>query len=67
METNQIERLGLVHLELLTCYKSYLSQTPILEDIRDVSIAQTMRNGLSALISYENKVFYQASLIDSRL
>ena len=37
---------------------SYLcvSQTPVLGDVRDVTLAQTTRNGVVALISYEHMV-----------
>lgn len=32
------------------------SMTPVLEVVRDITLAQTSRNGLVALISYEHKV-----------
>ena len=32
------------------------SQTPVLSDVRDITLAQTIRNGLVALISYEHMV-----------
>ncbi|KAF8155867.1 hypothetical protein B0H34DRAFT_512681 [Crassisporium funariophilum] len=35
--------------------KQIESQTPVLNDVRDITLAQTARNGLVALISYEHK------------
>lgn len=32
------------------------SQTPVLNDVRDITLAQDMRQGVIALVSYENKV-----------
>lgn len=32
------------------------SQTPVLNDVRDITLARNERNGLVALVSYENKV-----------
>ena len=34
----------------------FVSQTPVLNDVRDITLAQTIRNGLVALISYEHMV-----------
>jgi hypothetical protein len=33
------------------------SQTPVLNDVRDVTLARNTRQGLVALVSYENKVY----------
>jgi len=38
--------------------------TPVLEDVRDITIAQTTRGGLVALVSYEHKVCVVAESID---
>jgi len=40
------------------------SMTPVLEDVRDITIAQTTRGGLVALVSYEHKVCVVAESID---
>jgi len=36
--------------------KQIENQTPILNNVRDITLAQTTRNGLVALISYEHMV-----------
>ncbi|KAF9530279.1 hypothetical protein CPB83DRAFT_851296 [Crepidotus variabilis] len=35
--------------------KQIESQTPVLEDVKDITVAQTSKNGLVALVSYEHK------------
>lgn len=35
---------------------SYSSQTPVLNDVRDVTVAANNRRGTIVLVSYENKV-----------
>lgn len=35
----------------------FASQTPVLNDVRDITIGQTPRGGLIVLIGYENKVY----------
>jgi hypothetical protein len=42
---------------------TFCSQTPVLNDVRDITLA---RNGLLALISYENKVRSIDTANDSR-
>lgn len=32
------------------------SQTPVLNDVRDITLAKDTKHGLVALVSYENKV-----------
>jgi len=38
----------------------YPSQTPVLEDTRDVTIAQSAKLGVIVLISYEHKVRFRS-------
>lgn len=33
-----------------------ISQTPVLNDVRDITLAKDTKHGLVALVSYENKV-----------
>lgn len=40
----------------------FQSRTPVLHDVRDITVVQTARNGLVALISYEHQVLYVALL-----
>lgn len=43
------------------------SQTPVLNDVRDVTLSQNARNGVIALVSYENKVASVLSVIANLL
>ena len=43
------------------------SLTPVLEVVKDVTIAQTSRSGLVALVSYEHNVCFLVCLIDGLL
>lgn len=37
-------------------FNDHSSQTPVLEDVRDITVGQNSKNGLVVLVSYENKV-----------
>jgi hypothetical protein len=40
------------------------SQTPVLNDVRDITVVQTVRGGVVALISYENSVLHVVVTLD---
>ena len=45
---------------MITELSFFQSRTPVLHDVRDITVVQTARNGLVALISYEHQVLYVA-------
>ncbi|TFK38155.1 hypothetical protein BDQ12DRAFT_631389 [Crucibulum laeve] len=45
--------------------KQIENQTPVLNDVRDITLAQTARSGLIALVSYENKAPPQLWKLDT--
>ena len=44
-------------IPLLIFHFLFTSQTPVLNDVRDITIGQTPAGGLIVLIGYENKVY----------
>lgn len=58
LETKRVERYDIppcLHTQIPEPFCH--SQTPVINDIRDITVAQNFHNGTIALVSYENKVW----------
>jgi hypothetical protein len=59
MELKQIEQYVLFTLSRVGVFTAFIcSQTPTVNDVRDVTLARNTCQGLVALVSYENQVCY---------
>src|SRR5688572_19573215 len=61
MQTKQVEQcvVSLLSVDDVTLTLPVSSTTPVLNDVKDITLVQASRSGLNALISYEHDVCFE--------